>query len=158
MGHYDEQYEEERKKDFVDPNFTDILNKIGSQTLFQSSHIVPSTEELPIEAQKNAGLRYDQGKIRWDLVPPDAMLEIARIYTRGAEKYAPRNWELGMDWGKCLRALKSHLNKWELGETFDDELTDCRNMAMVAWNAMALLSYEMRKIGKDDRVDFTKKD
>lgn len=109
------------------------------------------TPELKGINNEGGGLRYDTGKLRWDLLPPDAMEELVRIYTRGAEKYSDRNWEKGMRWGRCVRALKSHLNKWERGTTFDEELTDCRHLAMVAWNALALLTYELRGIGEDDR-------
>jgi len=98
----------------------------------------------------NKGLRYSEGKLRYDLFPPDAYEEIVKVYTEGARKYASRNWERGMDWSQCLRALKSHLNKWELGKTHDDELTECRHLAMVAWNAIALLTYELRDIGNND--------
>jgi len=100
------------------------------------------------------GLRFSKGKVRWDLLPPDALLEVAKVYTKGAEKYAARNWERGMKWGECLRALKSHLNKWELGQANDDEYPELYNMAMVVWNGLALLSYELRKIGEDDRPTF----
>jgi len=97
-----------------------------------------------------AGVKYDGGKPRWDLLPPDAMLELVKVYTRGAEKYADRNWEEGMEYHRVLRALKSHLNKWELGDSMDDEYPDLRHMAMVAWNAIALLTYELRGIGEND--------
>lgn len=103
------------------------------------------------ESKQEAGKRYDAGKLRWDLIPPDALEELVRVYTKGAEKYDARNWEKGMSWGRCLRALKSHLNKWEKGQQKDDEYPELYNMAMVAWNAFALLAYEMRKIGEDDR-------
>jgi len=99
----------------------------------------------------SGGLRYDQGKLRWDLLPPDAIEELVRVYTEGAKKYEDRNWEKGMRYGTCVRALKSHLNKWEKGAEFDEELTECRHLAMVAWNALAILTYQLRGVGTDDR-------
>ena len=112
----------------------------------------------PESSSPKQGLRYDQGKLRWDLLPPDVMEELVRVYTKGAEKYAERNWELGMDWGKCLRALKSHLNKWEKGQQRDDEYPELYNLAMVMWNAAALLAYELRGIGKDNRPNLKGRD
>lgn len=97
-----------------------------------------------------AGKRFSEGKLRWDLLPPDALKELTVVYTEGAKKYDDRNWEKGMDWHEMIRALKSHLNKWELGEVYDDELTNCRHLAMVAWNAIGLLTYELRGIGNND--------
>jgi len=96
------------------------------------------------------GVRYDQGKLRWDLLPPDAMEELVKVYTEGAKKYADRNWELGMNWGRIFRAMMSHAFKFWKGNRYDDEL-DTHHMAMVAWNALALVAYDLRKVGKDDR-------
>ncbi len=95
-------------------------------------------------------LRYNSGKPRYDLLPPDALNELAEVFTKGAEKYAPRNWEKGMDWGKCFASLLRHAFKWAKGEDRDEE-TGCLHMAHVAWNALVLCSYAMRKVGTDDR-------
>jgi hypothetical protein len=99
----------------------------------------------------NSGLRYDSGKPRFDLVPPEAMIELAAHYERGARKYADRNWERGMDWGKCFASMQRHSWAWAQGEDLDNE-TGTHHMIAVAWNAIALYTYAMRKIGNDDRV------
>ena len=41
------------------------------------------------------GLKYDEGKTRWDLVPELASAEIAKVFTLGAEKYGDLNWCTG---------------------------------------------------------------
>lgn len=100
------------------------------------------------------GLRFDEGKSRVDLIPADAMLELGRVYEAGDRKYrplgGPRNWEKGMPWTKVLGPLMRHLFHWMMGETRDPE-DGQRHIAKVAWNAIALLTYELRKIGEDDR-------
>lgn len=98
----------------------------------------------------NTGLRYDTGKLRYDLEPADAREELIRVYTVGAQKYADRNWEKGMKWSKCLGPLERHLAKWKMGISRDEEYPQLYHMAMVVWNAMALLTYELRGIGIDD--------
>uniref|UniRef100_UPI001E4FF338 dATP/dGTP diphosphohydrolase domain-containing protein n=1 Tax=Acetomicrobium sp. S15 = DSM 107314 TaxID=2529858 RepID=UPI001E4FF338 len=40
--------------------------------------------------------------LRYDLIPSDALRELAKVYTVGAEKYGERNWEKGMSWGRAL--------------------------------------------------------
>jgi hypothetical protein len=113
----------------------------------------------------NKGLRYDTGKVRMDLMPPEWDLELGKILTAGANKYEPRNWEKGMDYSKVLGPLMRHLNKWRRGEELDitDDSgqpgTGCHHLALVAWNALALMSFEMRGIGTDDlaRQDCTEK-
>ena len=44
------------------------------------------------------GLRYNTGKLKMSLLPRYAINELAKIITRGSEKYLPRNWENGMAW------------------------------------------------------------
>jgi len=39
------------------------------------------------------GVKFDAEKIRCELLPPDVLLEIAKVSTVGARKYKPRNWE-----------------------------------------------------------------
>lgn len=95
------------------------------------------------------GLRYDAGKPRTDLLPPDGLLELAQLYTIGAVKYGDRNWERGMPWSKVLGPLLRHLLRWMVGQARDPE-TGLSHMTHVAWNALALVVYELRGIGTDD--------
>ena len=116
---------------------------------------------IRMEAVKadGGGLRMDAGKSRVDLIPTDALIELGKVYAAGDLKYAPiggpRNWERGMKWSQVIGPLMRHLFKWMLGETWDTEETvgpPQRHIAKVAWNAMALLTYELRRIGEDDRA------
>lgn len=99
----------------------------------------------------NKGLRYSVGKPRYDLLPPDALEALADHFRKGAEKYAERNWERGMNYGECYRALQSHSQKFWRGEDVDEETGSLHTTAMV-WNALALLTYQLRNIGVDDRA------
>ena len=104
-----------------------------------------------VERVSETGARKaDVGKLRYDLLPPDAIREVARVYTIGARKYADRNWEKGMEYSRLIGALKRHLNAWEAGEEYDP--TDGQHhLASVAWCALGLLAYCLRRIGTDDR-------
>ena len=120
----------------------------------QALAALPSTET---ESRSEPALRLDAGKIRYDLIPGDSLHELAKIFTAGAAKYADRNWEKGMSWSRCFGPLMRHAWKWWRGEEYDDGPggTGCHHMAIVAWNAMVLCSYAMRKVGVDDRVILT---
>ncbi len=111
---------------------------------------IQNKEELLRNAKDLGGLRDDAGKTRFDLIPFDALLSVAKVYTQGAEKYAARNWEKGMLWSRCLGSLMRHLVAWETGEDNDAE-SKLPHMAHVAWNALALLTYHIRGTGSDDR-------
>lgn len=113
----------------------------------------PDTQETPIAAatpEAERGLRYNADKLRYDLVPPDAMEALVRVFTFGAKKYAPRNWEKGMPWMECDASLRRHLAAWEMGEHLDPESGE-PHLAHAVWNALALLTFELRDIGEDDR-------
>lgn len=101
------------------------------------------------EKADGGGLRYDTGKRRPDLIPPEAEAALAQLYAIGARKYAARNWERGMPYSKVLGPLKRHLQDWELGHTWDKE-TGTHHLINVAWNAIALYCYEVWGIGEDD--------
>ena len=58
---------------------------------------------------KEEGLRFNEGKLRYDLVNPQAHEGMVDILTFGATKYASRNWERGMAWSKVISSLKRHL-------------------------------------------------
>jgi hypothetical protein len=72
-------------------------------------------------AGDGGGLRYDDGKLRFDLVPPYAQEQYVRVLTYGANKYKPRNWERGMAWSKVMGSLKRHIHAIEMGELVDPE-------------------------------------
>jgi hypothetical protein len=107
-------------------------------------------------AADGGGLRYNNGKARFDLVPPEFELAVAEHYRRGGMKYLPRNWERGMSWMACAASLRRHYNAWMLGEDYDPE-TGSHHMIGVAWNAIALFVYFVRGIGADDRVKAARK-
>lgn len=88
---------------------------------------------------------------RYDLLPADALREVAEHFGKGAVKYdAPRNWEKGYDWSLSFAALQRHAWAFWAGEDMDPELQS-HHMAAVAFHALVLL--ENRRINPqfDDR-------
>ena len=55
-------------------------------------------------AQENGSraMRFNAGKLRYDLLPADALERLVGVYTIGAEKYDDRNWEKGFPWMGCM--------------------------------------------------------
>jgi hypothetical protein len=45
-----------------------------------------------------SGRKDDAGKPRWDLLPPLALEEVARVLEFGARKYDPDNWRKVKGW------------------------------------------------------------
>jgi len=107
-----------------------------------------------------AGKKDDGGKPRWDLLPPDAMDELVRLYTAGADKYGEYNWAKGMSWSRVFAAMMRHAWSFWRGENLDTDPVGAKqhHMASVAWCALTLLAYTLRKAGTDDRPVLTKRD
>lgn len=102
------------------------------------------------EKKLGTGLRLNNGKTRYDLVPAFAQEQYAKVLTKGAEKYAERNWENGMSWSKVLASLKRHVSAIEHGEDFDNE-TGLLHSAHVMCNAAFLTEYYRIYPQGDDR-------
>lgn len=96
------------------------------------------------------GLRYNEGKTRYDLLPVFAIDQLARNMTSGAKKYAERNWEKGMNWTTVLASLKRHLAEWEAGNDYDPEDGQLL-MAKVMTNAAFITEYYKIAPQYDDR-------
>lgn len=104
------------------------------------------------KVQKDGG-GYKQSqsvtKTMFHLIPPEWVWGLADLLTKGALKYAPRNWERGMSRAQLLRAAKNHLTKFEMGHTYDEE-TGTHELVAAAWNCLVLFSHVVRGIGEDD--------
>lgn len=92
----------------------------------------------------------DTGKLRYDLFPVFPLQKIAEVYTIGASLYSDRNWEKGMKWGRIFAAMMRHAWAWWGGEKYDKK-DGQHHLASVCWCAMALMEYEEKKLGEDDR-------
>lgn len=101
------------------------------------------------------GLRYNDDKVRYDLLEPYAIQKLAEVFTTGAKKYADHNWLKGLKWSNITSSLKRHLAAYEQGEDYDKE-SSLLHASHIAWNAMALLSHYKYHPDLDDRLHFYK--
>lgn len=83
-------------------------------------------------------------KVMMELLPWPELEEIAKVYTAGAKKYGPHNWEnLPDGYERYKGAMLRHLTEVEKGNDIDEE-TQCLHAAQVAWNAIAMLHFKMK--------------
>ena len=93
-------------------------------------------QENKTEARKNDRL---DDKLRWELLPLEDVEDIVRVYTAGAKKYGPDQWQNLPDGIRRYKAaLLRHLVEFDKGNEIDEE-TGCRHLAQVCWNAIAML-------------------
>lgn len=125
----------------------------GKAVMYQTPPCGTATAQ-PVEIRvtdASTGGQKGSKMARFDLLPWDAMWFVAELYGRGATKYAERNWEKGYSWHLSHAALMRHLTQfWQLRERNDSE-TQSHHLACVAFHALAMLSFDIRGIGTDDR-------
>lgn len=93
------------------------------------------------------GVKYDQDKLRYDLISFPALEELCKVYSLGAKKYADRNWEKGIMYSRILAAMLRHITAWVMGETLDKE-SNLHHLAHAAWCCFTLLHYHKAGLGK----------
>lgn len=68
------------------------------------------------------GLKYDNDKPRYDLMPVNAEEEVVRVLTYGAEKYSANNWKnVKPLYERYYSACRRHLEAFRKGEKKDPE-------------------------------------
>lgn len=105
----------------------------------ETSHVVqiaPKTDALPDSGDRtnfSTGAVRDamQGKGLPSLIPPQAIIRLARRFEDGAEKYSRNNWMKGIPLSRFQDAIQRHLLAAAEGKTDEDHL------GAVLWNAAA---------------------
>ena len=91
------------------------------------------------------GVKYDQDKIKYSLVPPYALEAVAKNLTSGLKKYKEvDNWKkVPNAEDRYLNALYRHLEQHRKGEIYDKDNIDPTNthLAAVVVNGMFLLEF-----------------
>jgi hypothetical protein len=132
------------------------LGRIGHRCDIKSVIFEFPNDIAEVAQQKDEpALRYDAGKPRFDLIPVDALIELATVYEFGARKYAEDNWTKGMAWRRCVGSCLRHVFAWAGGERNDPE-SGRHHLAHAAWNLFTLIAYEKRGLGTDDRLKLDK--
>jgi len=104
---------------------------------------------MQIKNKEPNGIKFDTGKPQMELLPMNALLEVSKVLTHGAKKYAPGNWKFVKNAkDRYTGALLRHLALWREGETIDEESGEDRllHIAQVACNALFLVWFEMEDL------------
>lgn len=96
------------------------------------------------------GVKFDDGKPRFDLIPARPLIELADLYRIGAAKYADRNWENGIAFSRLFAALQRHAWAWWDGQEHDP-VDGQHHLTSVAWCAFAIMELRTTKPQFDDR-------
>lgn len=85
------------------------------------SPVLPKNVFPDVESSTK-GIKYDSSKIRYSLIPLDALQETVKVLEFGAKKYAPDNWKYVDDaqaryWDAAMR----HIVAYKLEDKTDSE-------------------------------------
>lgn len=100
--------------------------------------------------QPTEGIKYDEGKVRMELLPTKPLVDIAEVLTFGANKYKDDNWRKGISYKRVYGALQRHLSEWNDNRDLDPE-TKKNHLAHAGCCILFLLEYTHTKPEFDDR-------
>lgn len=79
----------------------------------------------------------DADSVRYDLISPIGLRQLAETYAEGAEKYGDNNWKKGLPIGDTLNHLIRHIELWRSGDRNESHL------AHAAWGLFTLMHFEV---------------
>jgi len=103
-------------------------------------------EYLPI----TGAIKSDTEKPDMSLLPPEVLIEVAKVFSFGAAKYSADNWRLGFKYRRLIAAGMRHRNAFNAGEDNDLE-SGINHLAHSIACDMILLAQVILELGIDDR-------
>jgi hypothetical protein len=94
--------------------------------------------------------KYDEGKPDFTLIPQEALLEVAKVFTYGANKYSQDNYSLGTNYRRYIAAANRHINQWLRNQDIDEE-TQTNHLSNAIASLMMVLDNQLTNKGTDDR-------
>lgn len=141
-----EEGKEENKKEYSESLWEAVVE--GGPKKVRTSY--PPREEK--------AMRYNEGKLNWELVDWNSLEPMVEVLMFGAEKYAPDNWKKPMDPQKILESLFRHYkaisNALKESDYTDRELmlndpeSTLPHVGHLLCNAM-FLCYHLKRIQND---------
>jgi hypothetical protein len=117
------------------------------EAMVERQHIPQVHEEEVVTRCINVeGVKYDNDKPQWSLLPFKALKEVVDVLTYGAKKYAPDNWKkVPNAKQRYIDAGFRHFTAYAAGEKLDPE-TGKSHLAHAICCLLYLLAFE---IGED---------
>jgi len=105
---------------------------------------------------KAKGSKFDTGKPKIHLVPPDFIIAVARVLEFGAGKYGKWNWQKGLELTRIYDSTMRHMFDWLKGKDLDKE-SKLNHVWHAACNTAFLAWFLQHKPELDDRQKNGKK-
>jgi len=108
---------------------------------------VQHSSEESFEVNEQGGMKETSGKLRWTLLPLDALKEVVKVLEYGARKYSADNWQK-VDKEKYKEALWRHWVAYNQGEKKDPE-TGLSHLAHLLCDGLFLLWFDLQEDKND---------
>lgn len=110
------------KLDFVEKNLVCITKWVDDSAKvcdYLNEHY-PDIKVVKVTHPNEKGIKFDDEKPRYDLLPPTAIDTMVRVLTFGAKKYSPDNWKK-VERVRYIAAAMRHMFALLRGEIYDSE-------------------------------------
>lgn len=74
-----------------------------------------------MENSPEKGIKYDESKVDWNLLPLDVIQDVGLVFMHGAKKYSPDNWKHVEPKERYFAATLRHLTAHQSGEYIDND-------------------------------------
>lgn len=104
--------------------------------------------------------KFDENKPPLALIPSEALIEIAKVFAFGAEKYGVNNWRKDghcTSWSRTYSSIQRHLTAWHSGEDIDQE-SGMSHITHATTQLIILMIHQMEHPEVDDRYSAYKGD
>jgi succinate dehydrogenase flavin-adding protein (antitoxin of CptAB toxin-antitoxin module) len=94
-----------------------------------------------MNTETSGGTRYSEGKPKMTWAPWRGMMEVCRVSDRGAQKYAPLDWDCGQSFSTLLNSASRHMIAAMNNPLARDSESDLLHVGHAAWNLLCLLDF-----------------
>lgn len=124
------------------PNTIYYCGKCSSTFPTDAFHGCGMPPKAKVECSSKEGVKYDQDKLKWHLLPFKALEGMVKVLTFGASKYSENGWRTVPNArDRYLSAMLRHLCAIQMGEKVDSE-SGLRHIDHLLCNAAFLAELE----------------
>ena len=121
-----------------------LKNVPDDEASIEGEGVMSQMAEQLLQSKPQQGVKYDEDKLQWSLLPFRALKEVVAVLGFGAKKYAPDNWQrVPESRTRYVDAAFRHLTDWHLKERLDGE-TGKSHLAHAICCLLFLLWFEQK--------------
>lgn len=130
---------------FSETKDKEFLKKEKNITITEEEYKKANEENKVVKSdEKILGMKFDDGKPMWRLLPFRELREVVDILTFGVKKYAVDNWKKVTPPERYIDAAFRHFTSWIEGEKIDPE-TGKSHLAHAVCNLLFLMWFDNEK-------------